>query len=263
MTEMILLDLEKRVNNNYFKSKDQLVAYINEMRQNKQLDREKFDKKVEELLSLYDKYNESELPLNLENDKAPKTNSNYSEKSQEFKEVQNTIIANNNDGTNADAVFDYMAKYQKESYVLMPLSNLNMQIINKDMLDKIRFFVKNGNINIFDYQVDISNGLFFNIITNELFEVTRDPDTQQFKIYKENESQYNNKIRSDNKGNDIANLSNEESLKYQSRNNNSKVRVLRLNPLKDNRAAFTKTSFLIIILFLFSIMCALLLLLLK
>ena len=65
MTEMILLDLERRVNNNYFKSKSELVEYINEIRQNKQLDREVFDRKVEELLNLYDKYNKSELPLNM------------------------------------------------------------------------------------------------------------------------------------------------------------------------------------------------------
>lgn len=305
MTEMILLDLERRVNNNYFKSKSELVEYINEIRQNKQLDREVFDRKVEELLNLYDKYNKSELPLNMEDykdvkmqdsnyivsgetDKVLRTNTNHGDLSQEFKQIQNEIIANSQNGSvNADTVFNHMEKYQKESSTLMPLSNLNIQIIDKDMLDKIRFFIKNGNVNIFEYQVDISNGIFLNINTNELFEVRKDSSTNQFRIYKGSEAQYKSEIKTDSNSNntmvtdDIATLSDEELMEYQARRNLSseerqlienemqkrknkpKTRVLRLNPLDGNRAAFAKTSFLIIMLFLSSIMCALLLLLLK
>ena len=54
-----------------------------------------------------------------------------------------------------------------------------------------------------------------------------------------------------------------EELERRKKLNRPKTRVLKLNPLDNNRAAFIKSSFIIIMLFLSSIMCALLLLLLK
>lgn len=305
MTEIFLLDLERRINNNYFKSKSDLITYIEKIRKNPGIDMDLFNKRIEELLSTYDRNHESELPLDMEkykdvkmqdsnyivssdDDKVLKTNGNHGELSIEFKKVQNEIIANNKEGSvNADTVFNHMERYQKKSSNLMPLSNLNMEVVDKEMLDKIRFFIKSGNVNVFEYQVDISNGLFLNVNTNELFEVRRNPNTNSFEIFKGSEAQYNSYTKEDGEGHDItvtddiANLTDEELMEYQERNNISdkrrqmvvaelakrknkpKTRVLRLDPLSGNRAAFVKSSFLFIIITMSFIICTLLLLLLK
>lgn len=307
MTEMILFDLERKINNNYFKSKNELIKYIELLRKNPQIDANIFNKKVKRLLDLYDKLNTTDLSLNMDDykdvrldssnyivssdeDKVLKTNGNHGDLSKEFKSIQNEMVANNKDGkVNADMVFDHMEEYKKESSSLMPLSNLNVSIINREMLDKIRFFIGNQNINIFDYKVDINNGFFFNTVTDELFEVRRNPQTLKYEIYKGGEAVYksetfeNNNDNSVNEVSDIPELSDEELMKYQARTDLSyeqrriieeelerrkqkskpKTRVLRLNPLDGNRAAFIKSGLLIIIITISSIMCALLLLLLK
>lgn len=305
MTEIFLLDLERRINNNFFKSKSDLITYIEKIRKNPGIDMDLFNKRVEELLLIYDKNHESELPLDMNNykdvkmqdsnyivssddDKVLKTNGNHGELSIEFKKIQNEIVANNKEGSvNADTVFNHMERYQKESSNLMPLSNLNMEVVDKEMLDKIRFFIKSGNVNVFEYQVDISNGVFFNINTNELFEVRRNPSTNNFEIFKGSEAQYNSETVRDNNGSDIkvtddiASLTDEELMEYQEnksisfekkklieaelakRKNKPKTRVLRLDPLSGNRAAFIKSSFLFIVITMSFIICALLLLFLK
>lgn len=305
MTEMILLDLEKRINNNFFKTKEELIKYIEEMRRNPGIDVALFNSRILDLLNLYDKKSVSELSLDMNNyrdikmqngnyivsgkdDKVLKTNENHGNLSGEFKKVQNDVVANSKDGSvNADVVFSHMEKYQKESSTLMPLSNLNIEIINKDMLDKIRFFIKNSNVNIFEYQVDITNGVFLNTITNELFEVRKNPHTNSFEIFKGSEAQYNNETLRNNSGNDItitddiASLSDEELIAYQKKDNLSqekkqlitielkkrrnkhKTKVLRLNSISGNRAAFIKSSLLLILIISSSIICALLLLFLK
>lgn len=307
MTEMILFDLERKINNNYFKSKNELIKYIELLRKNPQINLSIFNTKVKQLLDLYDKLNTTDLSLNMDDykdvrldssnyivssdeDKVLKTNGNHGDLSKEFKSIQNEIVANNKDGkVNADMVFDHMEEYKKESSSLMPLSNLNVSIINREMLDKIRFFIGNQNINVFDYEVDINNGFFFNKVTDELFEVRRNPQTLKYEIYKGGEAVYKSETFENNSDNsvtevsDIPELSDEELMKYQARTdlsyeqrrsieeelerrkqkNKPKTRVLRLNPLEGNRAAFIKSSLLIIIITISSIMCALLLLLLK
>lgn len=302
MTEMILLDLERKINSNYFKSKDELISYVEEIRKNYQLDMNLFNSKLKELLSLYDKNNtnidmsnfkdvklgDNTYIVSGEDDKVIKTDREQGELAKEFREVQNDMIANDpaRQDINADAIFDRMEKYQKESSTMMPLSNLNIEIIDKDMLDKIRFFIQNGNVNIFEYQVDISNGIFFNVNTNELFEVRKNPNTLKYGIYKGGEVSYTNGSNDINNNSIINNISSyteeelvnfqqdtklssevkqtiEEELERRKKLNRPKTRVLKLNPLDNNRAAFIKSSFIIIMLFLSSIMCALLLLLLK
>ena len=302
MTEMILLDLERKINSNYFKSKDELISYVEEIRKNYQLDMNLFNSKLKELLSLYDKNNinidmsdfkdvklgDNTYIVSGEDDKVLKTDREQGELAKEFREVQNDMIVNDpaRQDINADAIFDRMEKYQKESSTMMPLSNLNIEIIDKDMLDKIRFFIQNGNINIFEYQVDISNGIFFNVNTNELFEVRKNPNTLNYEIYKGREVSYTNGSNDINNNSIINNISSytdeelvnfqqdtklssevkqtiDEELERRKKLNRPKTRVLKLNPLDNNRAAFIKSSFIIIMLFLSSIMCALLLLLLK
>ena len=126
-----------------------------------------------------------------------------------------------------------------------------------------------------------------NINTNELFEVRKNPNTNYYEIYKGSQAQYNTETKQDyeNKDmtitDDIASLSDEELMAYQERTNISsaqrqkvieelekrrnkpKTRVLRMDPLTGNRAAFVKTSFIMIMGILSVITCILLLLLLK
>lgn len=305
MIENILLDLKRKINNNFFKNKKELIEYIEKIRKNPEIDANLFNSKILDLLNLYDDKSVSELSLDMgnykdikmqngnyivssEDDKILKTNETHGNLSQEFKKVQNEIVANNEEGSvNADTVFNHMEKYQKESSTLMPLSNLNIEIVDKEMLDKIRFFIKSGNVNVFEYQVDISNGVFLNINTNELFEVRRNSSTNRFEIFKGSEAQYNRETIKNNDGSnvlvasDIARLTDEELMEYQEsktlsfdkkqliaeelekRRNKPKTRVLRLDPLSDNRAAFVKSSFLFIVITISFITCALLLLLLR
>ena len=302
MTDIMLLDLERKINSNYFKSKDELISYIEEIKKNNQLDMNFFNGKVKQLLLLYDKNNTNIDMSNFkdvklgdktyivsgEDDRVLKTDREQGELSEEFKDVQNDMIASNTDrhSINADVIFNRMEKYQKVSSTLMPLSNLNMEVVDKETLDKIRFFIKNSNVNIFEYQVDISNGIFFNVNTNELFEVRKNPNTLNYEIYKGAEVSYANDssdINNDSIINNISSYTDEELISFQQDSKFSsevkqtiekelekrkkitkpKTRVLRLNPLDNNRAAFIKSSFIIIMLFLSSIMCALLLLLLK
>lgn len=307
MSEIIFLDLERKIKDNYFKSKNELIKHIQLLQDKSQISVDTFSDKMKQLLDLYDKLNPSELSLSMDNykdvqlgsnnyivsseeNKILKTNENHGELAVEFKAVQNEIVANNKDGKiNADIVFDHMEEYKKESSSLMPLSNLNIDIIDKELLDKIKFFIDNQNVNVFDYQVDINNGFFFNTYTNELFEVRRNPQTLEYEVYKGGEAVYktttfeNVDENSISTVNDISELSDEELMIYEKRSdlsydqrkmvalelekrkqkNKPKIRARRLNPLLGNRAAFVKSSLLIIIISISSIMCALLLLLLK
>lgn len=150
MIEEILLDLERKINDNYFSSKEQLIKYINEIRSRKDIDIALFNDKVGNILNFYDEKNIGEEEL-LKKEKEHSSIESY------------------------DMNKDNMSS-------LMPLNNLNFKLISKDMLNKIKFFISNINDNINNYQVDIINGIFLNTSSYELYEVTFNKDNNLYQI---------------------------------------------------------------------------------
>ncbi len=307
MTESVIKEIENRIKSNSFKSKEELVNYLNSLRQNNQIDINLLNERYMSLLKLYDDTMTASDSLNISNYKDAsledknfivssndgrvlESNSNTPLK-EEFESVQNEMAVNGENGiANADQVFNYMEKYKKTEASLMPLSNLNINIIDADMLEKIKFFISNNRNNIFDYKVDISRGLFINVNTNDIYEVRKNPETGQFEIFKGGSAMYLSTPEMDPNGNDveivneIPEMTDEELETYINNNHlsqaqidalyerQSRVRqakqtkVKKLVRVRNNaldNAAFAKLSLLSIIIVISSVLFAYLLLSLK
>lgn len=307
MTESVIKEIENRIKSNSFKSKEELVNYLNSLRQNNQIDINLLNETYMSLLKLYDDTMTASDSLNISNYKDAsledknfivssndgrvlESNSNTPLK-EEFESVQNEMAVNGENGiANADQVFNYMEKYKKTEASLMPLSNLNINIIDADMLEKIKFFISNNRNNIFDYKVDISRGLFINVNTNDIYEVRKNPETGQFEIFKGGSAMYLSTPEMDPNGNDVERVNEipemtDEELETYINNNHlsqaqidalyerqSRVRqakqtkVKKLVRVRNNaldNAAFAKLSLLSIIIVISSVLFAYLLLSLK
>lgn len=307
MTESVIKEIENRIKSNSFNSKEELVNYLNSLRQNNQIDINLLNERYMSLLKLYDDTMTASDSLNISNYKDAsledknfivssndgrvlESNSNTPLK-EEFESVQNEMAVNGENGiANADQVFNYMEKYKKTEASLMPLSNLNINIIDADMLEKIKFFISNNRNNIFDYKVDISRGLFINVNTNDIYEVRKNPETGQFEIFKGGSAMYLSTPEMDPNGNDvervneIPEMTDEELETYINNNHLSQAQIDALyerqsrvrqakqtkvkklvrvrNNVLDN-AAFAKLSLLSIIIVISSVLFAYLLLSLK
>lgn len=307
MTESVIKEIENRIKSNSFNSKEELVNYLNSLRQNNQIDINLLNERYMSLLKLYDDTMTASDSLNISNYKDAsledknfivssndgrvlESNSNTPLK-EEFESVQNEMAVNGENGiANADQVFNYMEKYKKTEASLMPLSNLNINIIDADMLEKIKFFISNNRNNIFDYKVDISRGLFINVNTNDIYEVRKNPETGQFEIFKGGSAMYLSTPEMDPNGNDVERVNEipemtDEELETYINNNHlsqaqidalyerqSRVRqtkqtkVKKLVRVRNNaldNAAFAKLSLLSIIIVISSVLFAYLLLSLK
>lgn len=307
MTESVIKEIENRIKSNSFNSKEELVNYLNSLRQNNQIDINLLNERYMSLLKLYDDTMTASDSLNISNYKDAsledknfivssndgrvlESNSNTPLK-EEFESVQNEMAVSGENGiANADQVFNYMEKYKKTEASLMPLSNLNINIIDADMLEKIKFFISNNRNNIFDYKVDISRGLFINVNTNDIYEVRKNPETGQFEIFKGGSAMYLSTPEMDPNGNDVERVNEipemtDEELETYINNNHlsqaqidalyerqSRVRqakqtkVKKLVRVRDNaldNAAFAKLSLLSIIIVISSVLFAYLLLSLK
>lgn len=307
MTESVIKEIENRIKSNSFNSKEELVNYLNSLRQNNQIDINLLNERYMSLLKLYDDTMTASDSLNISNYKDAsledknfivssndgrvlESNSNTPLK-EEFESVQNEMAVNGENGiANADQVFNYMEKYKKTEASLMPLSNLNINIIDADMLEKIKFFISNNRNNIFDYKVDISRGIFINVNTNDIYEVRKNPETGQFEIFKGGSAMYLSTPEMDPNGNDVERVNEipemtDEELETYINNNHlsqaqidalyerqSRVRqakqtkVKKLVRVRNNaldNAAFAKLSLLSIIIVISSVLFAYLLLSLK
>lgn len=307
MTESVIKEIENRIKSNSFNSKEELVNYLNSLRQNNQIDINLLNERYMSLLKLYDDTMIASDSLNISNYKDAsledknfivssndgrvlESNSNTPLK-EEFESVQNEMAVSGENGiANADQVFNYMEKYKKTEASLMPLSNLNINIIDADMLEKIKFFISNNRNNIFDYKVDISRGLFINVNTNDIYEVRKNPETGQFEIFKGGSAMYLSTPEMDPNGNDVERVNEipemtDEELETYINNNHlsqaqidalyerqSRVRqakqtkVKKLVRVRNNaldNAAFAKLSLLSIIIVISSVLFAYLLLSLK
>lgn len=255
-SETIILRIENQIRNNYFNNKEQLIKYLVDLKNNELYQTELSNELIEELLNLYDSLNKkSDIPLdikqytgiNLDNQdliiskettQVLKTLENSSTLDHEFKQTQNEITANSSSGlANANTVFKHMSNHEKEEISLISLDDaITRNNINMEILNKIKFFVTHINMNLNVFKVDIESGIFYNIETNEVYEVRKNSITNQYEIYKGQELVYGKLYQDDNK-----------NLEKDSRQYQPKVRKL-IKPKSStyNNAAFTKMGFLII-----------------
>lgn len=258
------LDLENQIKNNNFKSKEDLNRYIVNLKQRGFISSND-NQKVENLLKLYDELNSrTDNPLNMEgyknvslenqelivstnNDRILKTDSNHGEIEKEFMQVQNEMTANRQELVNANDVFEKIADTKKEEVTLLFMSEVfNKDNIDLEILQKIKFFITNKYINPYNYKVNIQNGIFYNIETDEVLEVRKDSETNEYKIYRGNEIVYENEPQA---------LEKEEESKIYEKNNTKVRRLVKEDNKPFNNQAFSKISFLIlnIIIFIMSI----------
>ena len=260
----VYLDLENQIKNNNFKSKEDLNRYIVYLKQRGFISSND-NQKVENLLKLYDELNShTDNPLNMEgyknvslenqelivstnNDRILKTDSNHGEIEKEFMQTQNEMTANRQELVNTNDVFEKIADTKKEEVTLLFMSEVfNKDNIDLEILQKIKFFITNKYINPYNYKVDIQNGIFYNIETDEVLEVRKDSETNEYKIYRGSEIVY---------GNESQILEKEEESKNYEKKNIKVRRLVKEDNRTFNSAAFSKISFLIlnIIIFIMSI----------
>lgn len=268
----LMIDIESQIRNKEFKSKDELTLYLKNAINNGRINQTEIIK----YLDLYDSIYINDQPLNMENykgstldeqnfiistetDQILKTNESAKEINKEFKELQNEMIADNKgDITTADDVFEKMVETKKEELNLIPLIEIfEMQNIEIEKLQKIKYFLNNQYINPYDYKIDLNSNIFYNVVTKEMFEVRKNEQTNEYEIYKGSEIVYKENEVEEEQEQEIEYKSAEEyeqELEYQNEEEkqlyesrkNVKKRVLvppRRNP---NNYAFSKMSFIII-----------------
>lgn len=129
---------------------------------------------------------------------------------------------------------------------------LSLTDIDIEMLNKIRFFVTNSKMNPYLFQVDVKKSIFYNMETNETFEVIKKQDTNNYEIIKHNNVYENT----------IGTTQNMYSEQLRTTTPKIMTRKIEKKPYINN-AAFTKISFLIINIINFVLLTTMLLLLKK
>ena len=135
---------------------------------------------------------------------------NMGDLAQDFKNKQNEMVGAKTDDSlvNADETFNIMKSEMEESN-FMPLTKVDVSKVSQDLIMKINFLIKNANVNYNEFQVDIKRGIFMNTKENELYEVRKDPQTNQYKLYKGQQAVYtNNALDNNNVNTKDANNSN-------------------------------------------------------
>ena len=285
--QSIILNMEENIRNGRFDSKENLVKYINELKEKNIPTYILTNEKITEFLNLYDELSsKSNFKLDIQNykgaslddqnfiistedDKVVKTSNSSEELVEEFKKTQNQMTAKGDDGlANADMVFDNMRKYKKEELSLMSLSEaIEKDNVSFEFLNKIKFFVSNEYVNPYSYKVDVNNGIFYNVETNEVLEVRKN-ELGNYEIYKGGERQFKqfddgnsigNEFSSDENNEEKVKDTNEDTITYDKKN----VKVRRLIKPVNNNHAFIKSSLIVIFIFVGSILLSLLMLLIK
>lgn len=212
-----LVDVEARKNN----SKDDLLKFINQLNSSINSDEVikyvednhlKFDYRVysdgiKKILEEFDRSHEAQInssdykQMQVDNTNyivakdgtvlEQNSTKNMGDLAQDFKNKQNEMFGAKTDDSlvNADQAFDVMKAEMEESN-FMPLNKVDVNKIPQELIMKINFLIKNPGINYNDFQVDIKRGTFINTKNNELYDVRRDPQTNQFKLYKSQQAVY-------------------------------------------------------------------------
>ena len=267
----IVDNLETRIKNNSFQSKEELNEYLNNLKSNAIASTLLSNEEILRLLNLYDEYHQ-EIPasLDMQNYNDAKlgdekyivaTQSNEvlkdmspTEMTEEFKQKQNEITSasTTNELANADIVFEQMKATEKEELTFIPIEEaITRPNIDTEVLNKIKFFITNQNIDPHAYRVNVADGVLFNPETNELYEVRRNEETGEYEIFKGGEKQYtsNEQANNEDDNQELLRDEDEEKLEYE----NHKVRKLVKPP---ENAAFIKNTFIIFVITVFSILAS-------
>ena len=278
----LFADIEKRIKTNFFNNKEDISKYVNSLKERGFLTEEE----INELLGIYDNLNQtSDMPLQMDNYKgvqvqSPETNlivgtqerkilateASPENITQEFKEKQNQIIAANGTETPVEApeIFAKMVATDKIELQMMSIpETLSKANIDKDVYEKIRYFITNKNLNPEYYYVDPQTGIFYNMDVPEILEVRKDPATNQYHIYRDNEIVYEDGAHSRDAEQtgmismESSNINSQEDLQPEGmeapKKDDVKRKVLRREPTNymDN-AAFSNMNFLLLIISMFT-----------
>lgn len=266
-----IIQIENQIRNDQFKSKEDLSQYLTMLTESGQPNQEVEKEQIKKFLDLYDSMHSNDQTLNLEqykganlgeqnyiismkDDKILKTNEQTEKMNEEFSKLQNEITANNKSGmVNADDVFQKMAETQKEELNLISLTEaISMDNIDLEILQKIRYFINNKYINPYEYKIDLESGLFYSIVTKEIFEVRKNEETNEYELYKGGEIVYNQKEQEETNEQELEYQTEEEKELYENRTNKEDLKYVKKRVLTkqtdypNNRAAFSKMSFLIV-----------------
>lgn len=249
-----LEELRTQIETDYFKTKDDLFKRIVDLRTNGLF--EVIDNaKMRELLELYDKYHSSDMSsLEMDNYENPtlenknlivsksenrilQTDAEQGEMLNEFKNEQNLLSVDKKSNlANDKEAFNNMSNKKIEMNFISLDEAIISPSINFETLNKIRFFITSGYTNPHVIKIDMTNGLFYNIETSDVYEVKYNPNTRQYEIYKNGTLDY-----TENQ------LKEEQEKTEENELDKPKVKVLRKEfPTSLNNAAFTKISFLIL-----------------
>lgn len=247
-------ELEAKIRNGYFKTKDELFEEMVNIRNNGMV-QILHNGKMRELLDLFDQLKAAEeLPLDTnqyqhvsaehkeliisnQEDRVLTTLEGDKSLKEEFANTQNEILANSNDGqTNAAEVFANMADYKKEEPKFISLLEASShEEIDLEVLKKISFLISKKQINVHSFRINIETGMFYNIDTHEIFEVRKNENTHEYALYVNNEQQYQPLQEHE-----------EEITRDQEGQNKNKPKVRVRTLPAANMHGFTKISFLII-----------------
>lgn len=269
----VISDLEKKIYNNTFSDKKALSTYITKLKNSGVPNEILTEEKVKELLNLYDTLNpqkqdaldlanykgakleEKNVIVSTEDDVILKTDRSSSEMPQEFKENQNELTSLGNDGlANADEAFDHMRDKKEELNIISINEAINRDNIDREVLNKIRFFITNKYINPYSYKVDPAQAIFYNIETQEVLEVRKNEETGEYKIYRGGEQVYADDTP-ENTENELTTDKDEEELAYDKKNNKVK-RLIKPEDNTLNNSAFIQGGLLFAICLILSILLA-------
>lgn len=264
--EQLKKHIEIQIRDNRFKTKEELYKYLLGLRK-REISYIITDEDIKELLKMYDElHKEIEVPLNMQNytnkqldkknyivaeeeNRILKTTGNATEFITEFKETQNEILAHSQDGsTNAAEVFNKIADTQKEENKLMSIQEaIALREIDQELLHKIKYFITRKEINPYEFQVDVTNGIFYNTTNHELYEIRKNTDNNQYEIFAGGEIRYDNTNNIESSNETLENDHEEEQI-YTEELEKKNIKVRKLVPTKyPNNAAFTKIGLLVVL----------------
>ncbi len=268
----IVENLETIVKDDSFKSKEELNEYLNNLKKHPIASTLISNEEILRLLNLYDEYHK-ELPASLDMQNysdaqlgdnhyivanqtdAVLKNNNPSEMTEEFKQKQNEITSasTNDELANADIVFDQMKNTEKEELNFISINEaISMSNIDTEVLNKIRFFITNKDVNPYDYRVNPNSGILYHDETDELYEVRKNEETGKYEIFKGGEKQYAENENNLEDNQELIHDKDEEKLEYE----NTKVKRLIKPP---ENAAFVNNTFIIFIIATFAVLASLIL----
>lgn len=263
----IVDDLERKIKNNKFSTKDELFNEMVRLR-NSGVGATLDNRKMRELLDLFDsikkleelpldmssykntEYNDDKLIIRTDSNRVLTTNGS-STINEEFKQQQNEIMANNKGGnTNADEVFERMSKYQKNEMNLISITDAKLlDSISLNLLNKIKFFLSNTNLNPNVIKVDIKTEAIYDIEANEVYEVKEVEGKKEYEIYNNKKKIEKNPTMTYSENSDVEELEYEENkqqTELEQTKFKAKVRTLKKeNNFHIGNSAFTKFGLLL------------------